>query len=117
MAGLHRAVVDHLILVTDGAAAFFCDEILDAVVGFRRDAPFPPQIELLKGVRSNDVPAARIGDFLQATVLHYPTLFGKAWLLETAPTRGGFAVKQQFPALRLLFRCEDRKSTRLNSSH
>jgi hypothetical protein len=93
MTGLHRAVVDHLILVTDGAAAFFCDEILDPVVSLRRNAPLPPQVELLKRVRCNDIAAAHVGDLLQAAVLHDPTLFRKSLLLKTSPTRGRFAVE------------------------
>src|SRR5688500_10357866 len=96
-------IVDDLIFVRDRSLALFGDEVLHPAVAARCHDPFETKVEVVKGVDRDDVAAvgrrlATAGEMLQAARFDDPALGGEAGFLETAPSRGGGAVEQQFPS-------------------
>src|SRR3989442_8692312 len=96
---LIRLVVDHLILMAGRGRAVFSDQILDAIVAARADAPFPAQLEIVEGPLGNDVAAVFSADLLQNAVFNLPTPGRHGLSPVTAPSLERFAVEQRLPAI------------------
>jgi tRNA G18 (ribose-2'-O)-methylase SpoU len=103
----HARIVNHLVFVPNGPAAFLHDEVLDAVVRSWRDPPLPAQLEILKGFGGHNVPASLACNFLQDPILHHPATTRKRRLPETAPSLRGHAVKEQPPTRRVFLGRQD----------
>src|SRR6188474_2250629 len=97
-------VVDHLILVPNCLAAFFEDEIFQAVVRALRDFPFPGEIKFGESFLTNNVAGFAARFELKFAILNGPSLFRESLFAETAPAFRGFAVEEQFPSGLLLIR-------------
>ena len=87
--------------MTDRAGPLLGDEVFDAVIRARADAPFPGQFKIEESVGRDDVAAADSGLLDQEPILDRPTLAGKAGFLESAPALGSDAIEQQSPAFSL----------------
>src|SRR5258707_14341442 len=101
-------VVEHLVLVRDRPFAVLGDEILEAAVAARGDAPVEAQVEVGEALCGHDVSApVRVAgpgrDVRERAVLHHPAVLGEVRLLEAAPARRRLAVEEEAPA-RLLLR-------------
>jgi hypothetical protein len=94
-------VIDHLVLVTQNPVAAFEDEILHAAVPGRGDFPIPLQLEIVELGVADDI-AAPFAQAMEPAVLDDPTFGGEGGFVKGAPTGGGVAVEEQFPAGGLL---------------
>src|SRR3954468_15783100 len=101
-----KRIIDHLVLMPNGAVALFRNKIFDAVVGFGSNSPFPLEIEVVILIVRNDVASVHAGGhLLQDALFNDPAFFGKGFLFKAPPARSRLAVKQQPPTGCFLGRC------------
>ena len=87
------AVIDHLILMSNRATAFFHDEVFHPAVGSWGDFPFPLEIKLTILLFGDNIPAATLANMLDAVVFDDPSFIGKSFFFESAPWVRVFAIE------------------------
>src|SRR5687767_6144435 len=78
--------------------------VLHTTVCSLRDLPLPRKLEIVKLLASDDIAAARAFRMEKSSVLNGPTFGWELTLSDRSPSRGRFAIEQEFPSLGFLFR-------------